>query len=389
MRIAHIADTHLGYSGSLAQPMVEDPFSPGLRVTRRFADILLAFETAISRILALDVDVVLHCGDFFESPRPAPSVQRFAMEQLDRLSVAGIPVVIVEGHHSFPRQRSIGHVLPLLNYVRGVRALAESAEAITVLPNLVIHGVPHTAVNAGALPPPPKRRGQESHLLAMHAQVNGNPLYGALRPAPAVDLAGLADRYDYVALGHHHHFTQPDLIPNAFYCGSPTMVSWTDFRPGADFGFNLVDLEPDRPPTIERVLTGSRTLNAYGLDDAAGLSAPDILEKIANQVNAANPLDAYCEVVIRNIEPPARRELNLRAVEDLFGNSAGTRVEVNSARTSWAEVQRRIQDVGTPAERFEALAAMTGGDDDFRAEVRDLGLRLLDHADALLIESEA
>jgi hypothetical protein len=166
------------------------------------------------------------------------------------------------------------------------------------------------------------------------------------------------------------------------------MVSWADFRPAATFGFNIVDLAPDRPPVVERIQTSARQMHAYGLDDATGMSARDVLDFLDRQVAAVSPLDAYCEVCIRLIEQPARRELNLRAIEDLFQGSAGLRFELTNARTSWAEVRRRIQDVGTPTERFEALVATSGGDDEFREAVRELGLELLERAEASLLDRE-
>src|SRR6266536_1959308 len=108
MRVAHLADTHLGYAGSLIQPNVADPFASGARVSARAAEILIAFDTLVTRLLEAPVDAVLHCGDLFDTPRPSPAIQQFAMRELSRLTNAGMPVFIVEGHHSYPRQLAIG-----------------------------------------------------------------------------------------------------------------------------------------------------------------------------------------------------------------------------------------------------------------------------------------
>jgi DNA repair exonuclease SbcCD nuclease subunit len=278
----------------------------------------------------------------------------------------------------------------VLDYVEGTRAVAEQSDTITFDPlRMSIHAVPHVRLGESGVLEPPERRLGYINVLATHAQVNGNPLYRSLRPAPALALADVWKRYDFVALGHHHHFTQPDLIPNTFYSGALSMVSWLDFRPGASFGWNLVELEPDSSPKVERVQTSTRTMHAYGIDDARGLSAAEIRKFLEAQVAAVQPSGTYSEVTIQLIEQLVRRELNLREIEHLFDGVAGLRVELTSARTSWDEVQRRIQDIGSPAERFEALVGSVGADGDFQEAVRELGLHLLTQAEAAVYERDA
>src|SRR5207249_902918 len=107
LRIAHLADTHLGYSAY-------GKADPETGRNQRAVDIERSFEAAISDILTRDVDLVLHAGDVFHHTRPSWSTLSHVVRQLRRLEQAGIPTVVIAGNHDTPRLRTTGSVYALL-----------------------------------------------------------------------------------------------------------------------------------------------------------------------------------------------------------------------------------------------------------------------------------
>jgi exonuclease SbcD len=142
LRIAHIADTHLGYSAYGKA----DPVSGR---NQRAVDIEASFAAAITDILKRGVDLVLHAGDAFHHTRPSWSTLTHFVRQMRRLEDAGIPAVVIAGNHDTPRLRSTGSVfallalaLPRVNFISGY----ETEEVLIERPGVMVHGVPHGAL---------------------------------------------------------------------------------------------------------------------------------------------------------------------------------------------------------------------------------------------------
>jgi DNA repair exonuclease SbcCD nuclease subunit len=107
LRIAHLADTHLGYSAY-------GRADPETGRNQRAVDIERSFEAAITDILAHGVDLVVHAGDVFHHTRPSWSTLAHFVRQMRRLELAGLPVVVIAGNHDTPRLRTTGSVFGLL-----------------------------------------------------------------------------------------------------------------------------------------------------------------------------------------------------------------------------------------------------------------------------------
>ncbi len=67
VRIAHISDTHLGYTRYAK-------LCPETNRNQREVDVQEAYGRAVDEILDRDVDLVIHSGDVFDSVRPATHV---------------------------------------------------------------------------------------------------------------------------------------------------------------------------------------------------------------------------------------------------------------------------------------------------------------------------
>src|SRR5687768_17673918 len=118
-RLLHMADVHLG-----ARHDDLGPAAAALR-ERQFA----AFHAAIELAIAEKVDLVLVCGDLFDSnSQPRRSVERAAAE-FGRLAERHISVVIIPGTHDCYDTASIYRVFDLAE----MAGAPEGSDLVTVL----------------------------------------------------------------------------------------------------------------------------------------------------------------------------------------------------------------------------------------------------------------
>jgi DNA repair exonuclease SbcCD nuclease subunit len=85
LKIAHFADTHLGYR------------QYGL--AERENDFYERFDEIIDHMIENDVDCVIHSGDLFESPKPPIKALLTAQQGFMRLVSHNIPVYVIAGNH--------------------------------------------------------------------------------------------------------------------------------------------------------------------------------------------------------------------------------------------------------------------------------------------------
>ncbi|MEM2991036.1 MAG: DNA repair exonuclease, partial [Halobacteria archaeon] len=90
VRIAHLADTHLGYK----QYNLEE----------REQDIYDALEEIASKILEESVDIVLHSGDLFDSWRPTARAYYEFKKFLNKLDKMKVKVYTILGDHDRPKK---------------------------------------------------------------------------------------------------------------------------------------------------------------------------------------------------------------------------------------------------------------------------------------------
>lgn len=302
LRIAHLADTHLGYSayGKL------DPESAR---NQRAVDIENSFAIAISDILTRDVDLVLHAGDLFHHTRPSWSTLSHVVRQLRRLEQAGLPAVVIAGNHDTPRLRTTGSVhallalaLPGIEFVFGYEAEQRVFDRL----GLMIHAVPHGALTNPDPPfllPDPGRR----NIVVAHGVVPGYVPQGRrerYREPGEEALKGnvLDTSLDYIALGHEHLRGQAGI--NAWYSGATERTSWGDetARPG----YALVTL--GSAPQVEYVDLPARPMQTLSPIDGEGRSARDLADTILRRAAALEMPQAMVRVQLQRTPRPLFRE---------------------------------------------------------------------------------
>jgi exonuclease SbcD len=93
IKLLHLSDIHLGSGFSHGR------LNPDTGLNTRLEDFLAALTRCIDRALEEPVDLVLFGGDAFPDATPPPFIQQALASQFCRLSVAGIPTVLLVGNH--------------------------------------------------------------------------------------------------------------------------------------------------------------------------------------------------------------------------------------------------------------------------------------------------
>lgn len=279
MRIAHLADVHLGFR----QFQRLDPSG----VNQREMDVALAFRRAVDALIAQRPDAVLIAGDLFHSVRPTNRAIIEAFTGLRRLRQAlpHAPVALIAGNHDTPRSVEAGSILKLMAAL-GVDVVDDTTRRLHYPDlDLSVLAVPHAAL-LGERKSAEWRRDARArfNVLMLHPEVpglfpEGVTDYGGAR----VDLAemggGGEGAFDYVALGHYH--IVHEVAPRVWYSGSLEYTSpniWGEWREeataGRTKGFLIADLDTGQ---LERVaLEPRRRIHDLPWLDASGVTAAEL-----------------------------------------------------------------------------------------------------------------
>jgi len=303
LRIAHLADTHLGYR-ALGRA------DPETGRNQRSVDIERAFEVAIDAILEREVDLVVHAGDLFHQTRPTWSALRCFVRQMRRLEAWGLPCVVIGGNHDTPRLRATGSVFGLLELaLPGITFAA--GYGVEELPfddlDLTVHAVPHGALtnpNPPVVVPISNRR----NVMVTHGLTPGLKLRGGGHREPGEETLSpdlLDADFDYVALGHFH--VGGDQGNHAWYSGATERMGFGDeeVKPG----FLLVEFgAPGDPPAVEHVDLPARPMKTLHPIAGDNREARELADLVLDRLRALDQPDAMVRVELRETPRPIRRE---------------------------------------------------------------------------------
>ena len=317
MKLAHLADIHLGFRQY-------HRLTPN-GINQREADVAAAFRRAIDGVVRAAPDMVIIAGDLFNSVRPSnPAIlHSFNLLSTLRAALPRAPIVVIAGNHDTPRSVETGTILRLFEAVEGVSVVAETPKDLVFDDlDVTVTCVPHTAWLSGARPTltPPGSSGR--HVLVTHGEVAGV----LRRDATAIEYGGAlvdpgelhADRWDYIALGHYHVAHQ--VADNAWYSGSLEYVSsnpWGELqdeeregRPGQK-GWLLVDLEDRLQVQFQPVALARHIVDLPPIH-AAGLAPAEVDAEIVAHVEACAPGldDQIVRQVVFDIPRPIARDLD-------------------------------------------------------------------------------
>jgi len=238
VRIAHLADTHLGYKQ--------------YNLDEREKDIYDALHEIGNKILEEHVDIVVHCGDLFDSPRPPPQAYRAFKSFLSKLD-GKAKVFAVLGDHDRPKSRGVApHVLfEDQMQILGAGGTAQYQQLKIDGKDVLVAGLSNLSrTYRPLLLEELKKLGGlqlegKSGILLLHEAIDKFlPFEGAFE----VCLDEIPRNFDYVAMGHLHQrikasFGEGELA----YPGSSEIISKTEISGWKKIGkgFYLVDLEGD------------------------------------------------------------------------------------------------------------------------------------------------
>ena len=291
MKLAHLADLHLGYRQFDRQN--------ARGANQREADVAEAFRRAVDDLLEQRPDLIVFAGDIFHSVRPTNPAILFLFQQLQRLRVAlpATPVVLVAGDHDTPRTSETGSILKLYEAV-GADVVIDAPRRL-VFPKLdcAVLAVPHQALVSPDRPSlRPERGGPTFNVLVTHGQypalgeARGTMDYGGA-PLSLEDLAPAT--WDYVALGHYH--VAQELAANVWYSGSLEYLPpnpWGQLQDQAERGLKgkcYLQVELPGLRVVPRYVAPLRHHVELEPIQGAGLTAKQLDAKIAAAVAAAKP----------------------------------------------------------------------------------------------------
>lgn len=330
MKLAHLADLHLGFR-QYARLTPQG-------VNQREADVALVFRRTLDAVAEAEPDVVLVAGDLFHSVRPTNAAILDAFHQFHRFRarLPRVPIVIVAGNHDTPRAVETGTILKLFEAaVDGVHVVAhhESRRLTFEALDLSVLAVPHMGWSVLPRPPVAPDPGARFNVLVTHREVEGvlprdaaASDYGSL-PIKRSDLH--AGDFDYVALGHYHVATRVDR--NVYYAGSLEYVTtnpWGETRepgiaPAGEKGWLLVELGKKLRVKFRAVERARRVIDlepVHGtglppaeLDRAIAQRAAQVPGGLDGQIVRQLVYDV-ARVTARDLDHAAIRELKTRAL---------------------------------------------------------------------------
>jgi DNA repair exonuclease SbcCD nuclease subunit len=342
LKIAHLADLHLGYRAYHRMNARGG--------NMREADVADAFRQAVNRIVELRPDLVLVAGDVFHTVRPSNTAIAEAFRQLSVLTerLPGVPVVMIAGNHDSPRSVDTGNILCLFREIENVHVVFEECRPVK-LPDLdaSVLCMPHVSLSVDhrtVIEPDPKAK---HNVLLLHAEVTdneGEPRYrsefgGAQVPESAIHPTA----WTYVALGHHH--MPAALAPNAWYAGAVERTSAFIWQEKTPKGFLLFDTDTGR---VEFQEVETRPLVDLPWIEAKGLSATEVDERIRVAVESLEEGIAgkIVRQVVTDVPRVVVREMNHRRVREWKAEALHFHLDPRPP-----EVRRRVA-VGAPARRL-------------------------------------
>lgn len=321
MKLIHIADTHLGLAAF-------SRLDPETGINLREKQIYDNFLRGINDIINAKPDCVVHAGDLFDTVKPKTKAYTTVLEALERLSQAGIPLVIIAGNHSMTKTRYTTSPFEVLTYhPANIHAAYKFRYEKVEVQDTVFHLIPNmlrpedyrTAYDQIELSP------SHNNVLVTHGlatQIKDKRL--ATVAEHELDSTILAENFDYIALGHYHR--QCQITDNAWYAGSTEYLTYGEIRDEkgglvADTGTHTVT-HLDLPKTAMADL---------GTIPCAGVHPGDITDEIIARVTQRNlPHYAMAQVTLDGMSREHGKGIDTKQLAGIRENLLDLKIRVRS-----------------------------------------------------------
>ena len=319
MRIAHLADAHLGFRQYYR-------LTPN-GINQREADVANAFRAAIDDVLQVQPEAVIIAGDLFHSVRPTNPAILFAFQQLHRLreGLPQAPIVLIAGNHDTPRSTETGTILKLFETLNVDVAHDEPRRLVYPQLDLSVLAVPHQALSATPRPVLEPAGKEKRQVLVIHGVHEQLPYADRTADQGGTLLTNrdlTRGEWNYVALGHYH--VRMEVSPRAWYSGALDYVTtnpWGELKdeverrvPGK--GWLLVDADSGVPAF--RPVPSARKVFDLDPIEAAGRNAADLDQMIQQRVAGIRGglADQIVRLVVYNVPRHLGREINHTAIRE-------------------------------------------------------------------------
>lgn len=413
IRIAHFADTHLGYRAiptkhATGPGIIEDEVAGD--TNQRTLDVRQAFGRAYGEIIVEHVrrpiDLVIHAGDVFNHPNTRPAEQMAVIAAIRAIDTLGIDQVWIGGNHEIGISR-----LGFFDVLRRVfadqprvRIWNERCPHTTLTDSgIQIDGFPHGAVRWMNADNDREHRdpGAIARIAVAHGEVT---TAGAILQGNEAAL--FDETYDYIGLGHIHAFSKKVTAAGPAVMSGPTeRYGWRDRNAepgfviatltGADDGTWHVDADHRTIPTRRLIDLGT-------IETSIGDAPLVAISEIGNRIVDAHVESAAYERIdstdaaiwrVNIVGPTADQAASWRArIAAHFADIVWhLQIDITPPATVWRDKSIHLAettgiDLGRLFEQFITENADTIADD-YAARFQSLGLRALELAASEQIET--
>lgn len=224
MKIAHIADIHLGYR-SLSY--VNNEIFP-IKVNSRECDVYRSFKNVICEILLHNPDVLVIAGDLFDSTHPSNFTMRMASSVFKDIE---IPILLIPGNHDKSIDGDISPCMLLSYFCSNITCVDYFVDSIDI-DEYTFYLLPTTEKKLDfSLPHTSKS------VLIAHAPISGPEEY---RYTSSLLDPSFTDKFTVCLLGDLHKYYKKG---NIIYPGSLERLSFNEVNNSG--GYVIIDIEND------------------------------------------------------------------------------------------------------------------------------------------------
>jgi exonuclease SbcD len=296
LKIIHLADSHLGFSsyGRLdqhGQNRIEEMVYSG-------------FERTIEKIVQLKPDAVIHAGDVFHHVRPKIKPLVVFQRGLQRLTEAGIPIIVISGNHDAPKSYSLTSPFRLFENLRDTHIAQRYKYECFEVGDHNFHCIPFCLDPEEYLTEFEKIKRSGRDVLIMHGLVESLKNRRMMSVGEHELKDSLLKRdFDYIALGHFHG--QTPIAENAWYSGS---VEYFNFGEAKDTkGMLLVDLEQG---CAKPVPLRPNYMIDHADVDCSGFSSEEIAVCLMDLCQEEEIKDKMIRITLTNVNRSAFRSID-------------------------------------------------------------------------------
>lgn len=411
IRLIHLADIHLGYTGNVNLVFGENDKAPGRYV--REVDIEDAVRAMTLRIISLQpsADIVVIAGDLFHRVAPSPRAMRFAVRMVRRLLEHEIEVVIIDGNHETSSSLHPGNATDILHEL-GAHVINEDiykvlrdgdwrTSRLQMKEKLAVHAVPYRAVQARAFVGVSPLPGYINVLLT-HGRVSGMAdLNSVGRASAGIPKELFYLDWHYIALGDWHiHAHQPiDDVP-AYYAGSLEALTFGEaatYPPLQNDPYEMhgaldVQLTLQQRALIHTLPNDARRKLVRLLPiDADGVDSEGIMEMLRQRLDGNVSKEALVQLEVNNCSYDLRKELNHAEIDRLRAPFRRCEIHWNMKRFEPGEPGQNMGMKASLDEQWHDFLSARFGEADAqqRAWYEKQGMTRIEEARHLLISERS